>query len=74
MIFFILFSGKDASERSSTLERALGFFQENNENYKVSWAEANEKIALGEVKSFAEIMFRFKKIYYFNNNATSHKE
>ena len=46
--YFSFFVGKDA-ERSSTLDRALGFFQENNENYKVSWAEANEKIALGQV-------------------------
>ena len=47
-ILAFFFVGKDA-ERSSTLDRALGFFQENNENYKVSWAEANEKIALGQV-------------------------
>ncbi len=34
-------------ESSEVIDRACGFLQEHNNNYKVSWEEANEKIALG---------------------------
>jgi hypothetical protein len=29
------------------IDRAAGFFVENNENYNVTWEEANELISLG---------------------------
>jgi len=34
-------------DSASFFERAGGFFVENNDNYRVSWQEANEKIAHG---------------------------
>jgi len=34
-------------EESTVIDRAAGFFQENNDNYNVTWEEANELISLG---------------------------
>ena len=35
------------NDRANVFERAGGFFVENNNNYKVTWEEANEKIGHG---------------------------
>ncbi len=34
-------------EESTVIDRAAGFFLENNDNYNVTWEEANELISLG---------------------------
>ena len=38
---------ESAEDSSGVIDRACGFFLEHNDNYRVSWEEANEKIALG---------------------------
>jgi hypothetical protein len=51
-------------ERSSAIDRACGFFLENNDNYKISWQEANDRIALGHSEVPIFLMKGFRAHFY----------
>ena len=42
------------------LQRAAGFFVDNNDNYKVSWAEASHRISQLEISNIREDKFAVK--------------